>query len=209
MDQENAIQEQLHDAVMEGNLEEVQQLVAQGADINQPYGKHNTSMLLQAQFKRHKDIIQFLLDNGVNVNHNEMVEGTALMFAAGDGDVEQLKLFLKYGADPNVRLTVTGETALHNAAHSNNLETAKLLIEAGADVNARLEINARTQMRDPKIAQGETPLHFAAHRLAEPALIQLLLDAGADKTIETAQGETPLAYAERYDRPEEILELLR
>ena len=208
MNREKSINEQLHDTIMEGNFEEVQRLVEQGADVNYLYGKHKTSMLNRAYYKRHKDIVRFLLDKGANVNYNGFIEGTALMFAAGNGDIAHLTLFLKSGANPNVRLTVSGETALHTAAHRNNVEAAKLLIEAGADVNSRLEVNARTQMREPKVVQGETPLHFAAH-LAGIEVVDLLLKSGADKTIETAQGETPYAYAERYQRPEDVLRLLR
>ena len=209
MSQGKTINEQFHDAIIEGEFEEVQRLVEQGADVNYLYGKHKTSMLNIAYYKRHRDIVRFLLDKGAKVNYNGFVEGTILMFAAGNGDLEHLTLFLKSGANPKVRLTVTGETALHTAAHrKNGIEAAKLLIEAGANVNEKTEVDARTQMREPKRVWGETPLHFAAH-LAESEMINFLLKSGADKSIKTAQGETPLAYAERYQRPEEILRLLR
>ena len=87
------------------------------------------------------------------------------------------------------------------------LEVAKFLIESGANVNVRAKIDAPTSDDPPKV-WGETPLHFAAG-YGSAQMVRLLINAGADKRIETAKGETPLAYAQRHKRPKEIHQLLQ
>ena len=55
---------------------------------------------------------------------------------------------------------------------------------------------------------GETPLHIAAVA-ADIEVIEMILDAGADKTVKTAKGDTPYDYALRRDRRKEIMLLLQ
>lgn len=52
------------------------------------------------------------------------------------------------------------------------------------------------------------PLHIAAVA-ADEEVIKVLLDAGADKTIQTSKGKTPFTLAKGHQRSKEILELLR
>lgn len=49
------------------------------------------------------------------------------------GDIEAVKLFVKAGMHPNVK--VKGETALAAAVDKGNLEMVRLLIKSDADVN--------------------------------------------------------------------------
>jgi ankyrin repeat protein len=59
----------------------------------------------------------------------------ALIEAAKQGDLEQVRELLDKGADVNVRY-INGMTVLMAAARGGNLEIVKLLIEKGADVNS-------------------------------------------------------------------------
>lgn len=72
------------------------------------------------------------------------------------GEVEALRLFLEFGADPNWR-DLLGQTALHEVgcdSRGTYLEKVALLLEHGAD---------------PRIADkdGNTPLHFIRREIAE------------------------------------------
>ena len=101
--------------------------------------------------------------------------------------------------DPRLALELphwiyVGDTALHAAAAGYRVEIAKLLIAAGAGANAAGD------------HRGRAPLHYAADGdLENPdwdpkrqvAMIQLLLDAGADIHAQDKNGATPLHRAVR------------
>jgi ankyrin repeat protein len=89
---------------------------------------------------------------------------TPLMHAALYGDTDAVRLLLEIGADPSIP-NQSGATALMWAV--GDVDKTRLLLAHGADANARSE-------------QGQTPLSVAAGRFGSSAVIQLLLDHGAD-----------------------------
>ena len=116
------------------------------------------------------------------------------------------------GADVNSAVPETGETPLHsalcNAGRPYFLYVVKLLVENGADVNAKTLPGKETGgfMRDVR-TKGETPLHRAA-AYGDEAMIQYLLDHGADKQARDAHGNSPISWASEHLRPGSILHLL-
>lgn len=121
-----------------------------------------------------------------------------------------------------------GWPPLHLAAFFGQRETAEALLDAGADVRAvarnseaNLAINAAAAGpradRRPEIVRllitrgspvdgrgspaGHTPLHEAAFN-GDVALVGLLLDSGADRSVRTAEGETALDIVVKHGRPE-------
>jgi len=107
-----------------------------------------------------------------------IVFATALMRAAFSGDLELVRLLLAKGADPAV-VSRDNETVLEAAAAlgfiqgyskgrsaPERLDVIKLLVDLGADVNAADDY-------------GITPL-MAAANIGEVAIIQFLVDRGAD-----------------------------
>ena len=84
----------------------------------------------------------------------------------------------------------------------------KLLIQRGGDVNRQTKVGGRTEMNFFGKVWGETSLHIAAVA-ADKEVIKILLDAGADKTIKTAKGDTPVDYAQHHERAEEIIRLFQ
>ena len=116
------------------------------------------------------------------------------------------------GADVNWSVPDTGETPLHSALCKAGrpyfLYVLKLLVENGADVNAKT-IPGRESgafMRDVR-TKGETPLHRAA-AYGDEAMIQYLLDNGADKQARDANGVSPIGWASEHLRPGSVLHLL-
>jgi ankyrin repeat protein len=105
---------------------------------------------------------------------------TALMQAAGDGELERVAELLEAGAAVDER-NANGGTALMYAVSYNRLEAVELLLERGADPNAQARI-------------GWTPLLVAAAK-GRDAAVRLLLEAGADPTVRDAYGWTPLMRA--------------
>ncbi|MDO5567400.1 MAG: ankyrin repeat domain-containing protein, partial [Planctomycetia bacterium] len=103
------------------------------------------NLLQYACFKGNREIVQFLLDKGLNPNMRGTNNTPAYFYSCGKP--EFLKMMLERGADVSLRNNVQG-TAMHFAAANGALESVRLLVEAGADPNA-------------KDSNGETPLVIA------------------------------------------------
>ncbi len=133
-----------------GHLDVVDYLVQNRTNINARNGKP----LYGASIFGHLDVVDFLLKNGANIN-----KGQALIYAAGKGYLDIVKLLHSYGADLNSQdglallyaisndkndmvkyLVENGaiskfpNTALINAAVQRNLELFKYLVENGYDI---------------------------------------------------------------------------
>ncbi|XP_071735465.1 uncharacterized protein [Rutidosis leptorrhynchoides] len=126
----------------------------------------------------HIELMEILLSAGVDVN-SQSESGTPLIWAAGHGQQDALKLLLKHKADPNIE-TDDGITPLLSTVAAGSLPCLELLIQEGAKVNI--------------IAGGATPLHIAAD-IGNTELITCLLNAGADPNMTDEDGLKPVQVA--------------
>src|SRR3989442_2977605 len=101
--------------------------------------------------------------------------------AAQRGDNGAVRALLKQAADVNAAQP-DGMTALHWAATRDDVELAQMLLYAGANVKATTRINAYT------------PLLVAAKN-GNRAVMDPLLNAGADVNVRTSNGTTALMFA--------------
>ena len=139
--------------------------LAQGADVNAEDSAGN--MPLHYVRYHGQDIAQSLIDRGADVNARNRQGSTPLHNIFGDKSPTMMQLLLDHGADINAR-DQEQFTPLHQARE----ETVDWLLANGADINARTN-------------QNWTPLHYA---VTVPAVAIPLIEAGADLTIENAQG---------------------
>lgn len=131
--------------------------------------------LFHAIRKNDTETLQELIkaDKSLLVARNE--RGTPpLTLATYLGNLETGKWLVEAGADLEAK--DAAGTALMGVCFKGNTEIAKYLIDAGADVNATNE-------------QGTTALIFAA-MFNQEAVIDLLLENGADNKIKDGQGLT-------------------
>lgn len=131
-------------AACDGDIKKVKNLLERGADVNVT-GVQGTSALISAEACTLHDkltesrvqLVELLISKGAVVNHRASDGGTALMYAARNGDTEAVKALLRNGATVNIA-DKEGETALMKAAASScTEETVRALLSAGADLNAR------------------------------------------------------------------------
>jgi ankyrin repeat protein/beta-lactamase regulating signal transducer with metallopeptidase domain len=197
----------LHQAAAAGDIEQVQKLLAQEADVN------------AARYAR-KDVVAALLAQGANINEADGSGKTPLHLAADFGAKLVPELLLAKGAQINARDN-TGNTPLHAAAGfaAVSEDLLELLIAKGADVKARNEAGQTPLHRvstirrldypieraaevllahgaevDAKDKSGCTPLHFAVEN-GNKELVDLLVAKGADVKTKAADGTTLLHQA--------------
>ncbi len=126
---------QLLEAVREGNMNAIKQLIAQHVNPN-IRGVYLNTPLIKATLGSSLEAAQYLLEHGANVNAQNMYGTTALMEAALQGNLEIVRLLLEHGADVNAQSS-EGWTALINAALYNHTDIVKLLLEHGANPNIK------------------------------------------------------------------------
>jgi ankyrin repeat protein len=173
----------LHDAVKDGDLARLQELIEAGEDLA-AQDKFVGTALHWAALKDNVDAARILIDAGADVNLPKIGgQETPLHIAAERGSAEVATLLIDAGADIEARTAASAEGAmpLHSAAGTDRVDLVQLLIEAGADIEARN-------------LPGGTPLMAAASANAAGA-IELLVAAGADIDAKLPSGRTGLALA--------------
>lgn len=154
--------------------------------------------------------IQAVLKNGGDLSSINLDE--ELCNASFFGHWKICGFLIDHGADVNFAHPDNSETpllcALCKAGRPHYIQTLRVLLDHGADANAQTKPNLETAsfMRDIR-TRGEKPLHRAA-AYGDEAMIQLLLDFGADKEARDANGDSPLTWASHHLRPGSILALL-
>lgn len=147
-----------------------------------------------------EDVINFLLDEGLNIDYPTPQGWTPLFIAARDGRAEAAKLLVFRGADLNFQ-TERGATALVMALtqpYPGEKERQDLLVYM-------LKRGANPNLADNN---GLSPLYYAAVLRNEPA-VRLLLEYGAcsDEKNQTAIQSSLAHHSDRQSR--QILQLLK
>ena len=159
--------------------------------------------------------VSLFVGGGAVLAQDAAVPSKSLYRAAGDPDIEQLKLHLARKTDVT-KADERGYTALVYAANVGSAEAVKLLLDAGAKVNAKAG-DGRTALIgavqggykdvvDALLAAGAdakaqdeaktTPLHIAA-AMGHKEIVEALIKAGADVNAEDRLSQTPLILARR------------
>ena len=175
--------------------------------------------ILAAQYRGHRQVVQLLLDSGVELSVYEAaavgaldrvrarVEAdpslvnsfspdgfTPLSLASFFGHLAVIEFLLQQGAEVNVGAkNPTTVMPLHAAAAGHHTAIAELLLAHGAQVNAQQQA-------------GYTPLHSAANS-GQEEMARLLLSQGADVAAKDDSGKTPrdIALAKNHTAVADLL----
>jgi ankyrin repeat protein len=172
----------IQDAARKGDLAQVQALLKGDPTLISSKDELGETPLAMAAVAGQKDVVEFLLAHGADVNARNLVGNTPLHEAVWEDDEahkDVVGLLLAHGADVNAK-GQQGATPLFDAAFDGSTGVATLLLAKGADVKARDDL-------------GETPLHLAA--MSSLAVVNLLLANGADVNAQNIAGSTPLMFA--------------
>jgi ankyrin repeat protein len=122
-----------------GEIQAVQRSILMGADINVQRKDNGWSALMLAAYNGRRDVVNFLLSKGAEVDIHDKVGQTPLMAAVSPDkpDLEIIRLLLKYGAGVNIQRKKDGWTALMLAAKSEQIPIVKILLEHKADLKIK------------------------------------------------------------------------
>lgn len=125
----------LTEAAARGDVQLIQALLSQGADLNGKDASDWTPLIWAAR-KGRAEAISMLLGKGADANLPGGINGwTPLMHAIHKNQIGAVQALLGSGADANAKLS-DGTTALMMAAGYGNTETVRTLLAAGADPHA-------------------------------------------------------------------------
>jgi len=147
-----------------GDIETVNKLLNQGADIEEKTNRRYTP-LSAAAVNGKLEMVKLLLDRGADVNSQNSFGFTALHCAALENQTDAIKLLIARGADVNKIVTnYNGSpSALYFAVFCGYTESVQILLENGADINI------------------SSNLMQTAERKGNPQIIQMLKAAEAMK----------------------------
>lgn len=220
-------------AARTGDLQQVQLLLASGADPNTHDGYGLAPLDYAASFNQDQ-IVAALLKKGADPN-DRVIESprhvrdmcTPLQYAAARDNAEITSLLIAAGANVNEK-SQTGRAALHFAARRGAVNVVRLLLDAKADPNLRdgdgssplddavwggspitvavlLRYGARLNAPEPKT--GATPVNEAAF-LGGTRVLDYLVESGANLSIPDNHGYDPLENSIRMKHEQAALILL-
>lgn len=122
-------------AVYEDRFDVVRMLVeVYGVKIDNPGGKDRTP-LMTAAFITNKEITQYLIDHGANVNWQDSYGRTVLHFLAKDIYPDVTDLLLKNDADIRIRSTHDNASPLDVAVNCGAIDNVLLLLAEATRLN--------------------------------------------------------------------------
>ncbi len=184
----NAAIKPLVDAAARGDTDHVQQLLRDGADVNEAQGDGMTALHWAAE-TGNNDLAGMLIYAGSHLDAGTRIgQYTPLHIAGRQGHAEIVQSLINAGANIEAPTTNSGAQPIHLAAASGNADAVAALIDGGANIEAR------------ETRWGQTPLIFAAsaNRIAT---LRVLLAAGADYSVTSSFRDT--AKMEQADRAAE------
>ena len=173
-----------------GNLEAVQQLILNGADVNKVNAFNKDTALLRSLYGNFSEITRLLVYSGADINAVNNYNHSPMYLALEKKQAEFIDLFLTSG----VREGLNAANLFRASTQKNSMGVLAML-KGGVDPNV-------------KNSQGNTPLIISAS-LGDVPSVQSLMAYRADVNAANNNGNTALIYAARYNHPEIIRELLK
>lgn len=178
----------LHVAASNTNTSVFRWLVANYNNMINECNNRGQNILLLCLKLAHQDVnfIEFLLNNGANINAVNSNGDNALHISVNYGRLDFINYFIQKGLDVN-SVNNIGNSALHIACENGYLDIVKKLIDNSCNVNA---VNSL----------GYTCLHVASKYGQMSVIKYLVNDVGCDVNIRSVVGENALQLAVEFEQ---------
>ena len=188
----------LHAAAHNGDLAQLDKLLAAKADVN-ARDAYDRTPLHVATFARQREAIRLLARAGANLALLEKDRYDAVTIAAVADDEETLRTLLALGASAKLVTSRYDGTALIAAAHLGHDGVVKQLIAAGAPLDHVNNLHWTALIEAIVLGRG-------GRRHVET--LRALVAAGANTQLADRNGQTPLTLARKrgYAEMVQILE---
>lgn len=127
--------EELFSASAAGDAQRVDELIGEGANVNET-GALKRTPLFAAAFCDHPEVVKLLIDKGSKHDVRDTNGMSPLHAAVLIGSAETAKILIENEADINIQDSA-GRTPLHLAAATNQIAMVELLLERTANAAAR------------------------------------------------------------------------
>jgi ankyrin repeat protein len=147
----------------------------------------------------HIGFMEFLIEQGADVNIKNASGSTPLHEAVRSGKIDAIKKLLTHNVDINAQ-DARGNSVLHLAIRDVPLDTHREIVNI---LLAQPGIN-------PSLwdEYGDSPLHATITLNKDPEIIKVLLKKGSDVNVRNIEGKTPLYMAIEQNRPQYVSVLL-
>jgi ankyrin repeat protein len=186
--------------------DELKGLVTLYNKLHNRVSREELNLLPLAAYYGYFSIVKFYLDNNFDVEGHSI--GTPLEIAARAGHASVVELLINRGASVNTKTF----PPLFHAVEKNQIYVAKILLQNGADINARPDNNPDKSIlfyaKSPEMLQllldhGASPDLTMVHQRSllyfmlkkeKKAMVQMLLEKGANVNLRDDEYNTPLIY---------------
>ncbi|WP_404293053.1 ankyrin repeat domain-containing protein [Cytobacillus kochii] len=190
---------ELLQAVEANNLEKVQDILKDASyPINETNEKGETPLLI-ATHKNYIEIAKALINEGADVNKQDVLQDSAYLYAGAQGKTEILAYIIENAKPDHQVYNRYGGNALIPAAEKGHLPNVKLLLADGnVDINHQNNFGYTALIEAVALTDGSKVYQ---------QIVQELLVYNANKELRDDNGMTALDYAK--DRGyTEMIELL-
>ncbi|QUS56027.1 ankyrin repeat domain-containing protein [Pseudovibrio brasiliensis] len=189
--------EEFFTAVKAKDLRKLDQIAQAGSSLDLRNEEGDTAIIIAAR-RGDLSVLEHLVKLGADINLQDANKRDVLNIAITTRNPDLARRALDLGIDPAMVTSVYEGSALIYGSHQGAVEIVSMLIDAGAPLDHVNNLGWTALLEATILGDGSEPYQ---------AIVEKLVEAGANKTIADRNGSLPIDHA-RNKGHTEIVELL-